>query len=106
MNYPRVRNSGTTTAQLKSAPLGSLFICMNYRHKIYVEKLCQYLNREDIAVMTRTVLTSDKVRRLRGTQFSSIIADHSVELEPHEIEGWDYLNTYCIHRNQRQGNTS
>lgn len=71
------RGSGRTTAQLKALPINSVFIVHDSNSVLYTLRLCSYLNRNDIRVVTPDWLTD---RRWQGIRYSWIDIDHGVYL--------------------------
>lgn len=70
------RGTGRTTAQMRAAPQGALFIWCN-EHTDYPKRLARQLGRTDLVIEPASVLDSGNYRRLLGRKFSDIVLDHA-----------------------------
>lgn len=84
------RRDGTTTRQIREAPIGSIYIVSAFAEVSYVQLLAKYLERSDIRVYTHHILNRD----FRGlNNISGITVDHYVRLTYEELVE---LCTICI----------
>jgi hypothetical protein len=72
----QVRGTGRTTAQLRDAPKGAMYVVLDHRFD-YVINLAHKLGRSDI-IFNR----ANNIDLLRGYTQSDIIVDHEVTLTP------------------------
>lgn len=67
------RKSGRTSDQMRSAPIGAVFIwCTNHTH--YPLALARHVGRTDLRIMPIRVLNS---KALNGVALTGIILDHA-----------------------------
>lgn len=88
------RGNGFTTAQMKRAPQGALYIWPVHQSIGYAKDLAQTLGREDLEIVSPLVLDR-RGERLRGRRLSGIVLDHACEPSPEEYEVLRDLRTFC-----------
>lgn len=76
MDNDTKRGSGRTTAAMKAAPKGAVYVWVNH-HLDYPKYLARKLDREDLVIVGPDWLTD---RKWRGRVFPGIIKDHAAEL--------------------------
>ena len=79
------RRNGFTTAQMKRAPQGALYIWPVHGSISYAKDLAQQLGREDLEIVSPSVL-DQRGERLRGRRLTGIVLDHACEPSPEEYE--------------------
>lgn len=70
------RGSGSTTNQLKNAPIGAIFVWVN-GHLYYPRKLAESLGRQDLRIFSPGSVENGALRGLRVT---AVIVDHAAHL--------------------------
>lgn len=68
------RGTGQTTAQMKAAPRGALYVWCNH-HLAYPHLLAQKIGRGDLQIVTPEWIFQ---RNWRGCDFSGKIVDHAL----------------------------
>ena len=81
------RQTGRTTAQMTTAPIGAVYVWCN-RHIGYPAALAKMLDRKDLAVRPLSWLTLHSVM---GSRFRNVIVDHAVLLNGEVLESVRYL---------------
>lgn len=79
-----MRQTGTTTQQILSAPKDSLFIWCTLT-TTYATELCKHLGRTDLTVLDVSVL--DYPDGLKDKKFTSVVVDHAVKATPERHAG-------------------
>lgn len=88
------RQTGRTTRQMETAPIGSLFIWVNARLD-YPKLLAARLGRTDLQIISPGKLEQGAIA-LRGQRFSSILIDHAALLTDDQWDGWESLQPYIM----------
>lgn len=83
------RGSGNTTRQMKSAPIGTVFVWCN-GHIDYPKRLSVSLQRSDLKILRLSVLDHGALT-LRGLEFSGLVIDHAAELSEEQLETVSWL---------------
>ena len=78
------RGSGRTTKQMKSAPIGAVFVWYN-DHIDYPERLAVYLQRGDLKILRLSTLDHG-AQTLRGIEFFGVVVDHAADLSDKQSE--------------------
>lgn len=89
------RGNGFTTAQMKRAPQGALYIWPVHGSISYAKDLARRLGREDLEIVSPSVL-DQRGERLRGRRLSGIVLDHACEPSPEEYEILRDLRAFCV----------
>lgn len=72
--YLSGRSTGRTSAALRSAPKGAIFVWADSRTQ-YAEQLAKHLGRGDLKVVSLEKIASD---RMRGIRPPAVVFDHTV----------------------------
>ena len=83
------RGSGRTTRQMKSAPIGSVFVWCN-DHIDWPKKLASSIQRSDLKIHRLSVLDHG-AETLRGFEFSGFVIDHAAVLSDKQSEVVSWL---------------
>lgn len=75
------RRTGKTTAEMKAAPIGAVYIVQSQKEVEYTRHLAHHLGRDDLHIVTPVWLSG---YGWRGSTFSAVKVDHSCELNPEE----------------------
>jgi hypothetical protein len=87
------RGTGRTTAQMKAAPEGAVFIWCN-SHLHYPRALAQDLGRRDLLIRSPEWLEGDGLRSFR----EEIVLDHAVSLTRRQYDGFAAWHFYMESR--------
>jgi general stress protein YciG len=68
------RGHGTTTSQMRSAPVGAVFVWL-HDNLAYPRDIAKKLSREDLLIVSPSWLTEGK---WRGLELTGVILDHAV----------------------------
>ena len=74
------RCCGLTTAQIKRAPLGAVFVWLN-GDMTYPKNLAHFLGRDDLRIVT---LSQVRAGALRGLRLSGLEVDHAARPDERE----------------------
>jgi hypothetical protein len=81
-----VRGSGRTTAQMRDAKRGSLYVVPNNAFIVYAQALAKHIGREDL------VFTSpDALKHYRGRVFNGAVIDHAASLSAEQDQQFNYI---------------
>ena len=79
------RGNGFTTAQMRRAPQGALYIWPVHSSIGYARDLARELGRDDLVIFPPSVL-EHRGELLRGCIFSGLVLDHACEPDADEYE--------------------
>lgn len=89
------RGNGFTTAQIKRAPLGALYIWPTHASIGYAKDLARKLGRADLEIVSPSVLDY-RGQRLHGRRLSGIVLDHACEPTEEEYDILRELRAICV----------
>ncbi len=89
------RGNGFTTAQMKRAPLGSLYVWPVSGSINYAKALAHELGRDDLEIVSPSVLDR-KAERLRGRRLTGLVLDHACEPTAEEYDVLREIRACCI----------
>lgn len=92
------RGSGSTTRQIKSAPMGAVFVWVN-GDLHYPRRLAESLGRTDLRMSSPRSVGSGA---LRGLRVPEVIVDHAADLTERQR---NEVNAANLHRTIEQPNT-
>ena len=84
------RGTGRTTKQIKEAPLRALFIAPTHHAVNYTKRLARSLGREDLEILSPSVL-QNAAERLHGRTIDALIYDHALYECLHKAERKNYF---------------
>jgi len=70
------RGTGRTTAQIRSAPHGAIFVCCHSAAKDYTRRLAKDLGRDDLTIVEPSWLDHGWM----GKVISGLVVDHACQL--------------------------
>ena len=94
---PNVRGSGMTRHQIENAPQGALFVWINSQLD-YPKTMAIAVGREDVRIVSLTVLSHLNVHMFQGCTFPAVILDHAIRLTDQQSECYDMLCGYTAPR--------
>jgi hypothetical protein len=83
------RGTGRTTEQMKSAPVGAVFIWCN-SNLAYPKGLAEKLGRQDLQIESPSWLS---FRNIAGREFVGVVVDHASHLDAEALYALDQLRT-------------